>query len=256
MTRNVVVIEDEKLAAERLITLVNDLDKELVIQAQLDSVFSAVKWFSTNPAPDLVFMDIQLADGLCFEIFEKTTVDSPIIFTTAYNEYALKAFKVNSIDYLLKPIDKEELQVSIAKYRRMNFSAGKAKPMEPELLKQVMEMIQNPYKSRFVIRLGEHIKTIHIDDIVLFYSNEKSTFIRTLTGRDYAMDHSLDQLEDMIDPGKYFRVSRKYIIALSAIRDIISYSGSRLKLIITGADKDEVLVSREKVAEFKKWLGG
>ena len=256
MITNIVVIEDETLAAERLIALVSEIDKKLIVKAQLDSVSTSVKWFLANPAPDLVFMDIQLADGLCFEIFDKTTVDSPVIFTTAYNEYALKAFKVNSIDYLLKPIDKEELQASIAKYRRINSSVSKAKPMAPELIKQVMQMIQNPYKSRFVIRLGEHIKTIHLDDIAFFYSNEKSTFIRTLAGRDYAMDNSLDQLEVETDPGKYFRVSRKYFVALLSIKDIISYSGSRLKVVITGSEKDEILVSREKVTEFKKWLEG
>jgi DNA-binding LytR/AlgR family response regulator len=256
MIKNIVVIEDEVLAAERLIALLHELDKEFVVQAQPDSVSSSVKWLSVNPPPDLIFMDIQLADGLCFEVFEKTSIDAPVIFTTAYNEYALKAFKVNSIDYLLKPIDKKELEAAIAKFKKVTASASKPGSIHPELLKQVMGMIQNPYKPRFVIRLGEHIKAIQTDDIALFYSNEKSTYLRTLAGRDFAMDHSLDQLEDETDPKAFFRVSRKYMVALSAIKDIIAYSGSRLKLIVTGAENEEVLVSREKVTDFKKWLEG
>ena len=256
MINNIVIIEDEVLAAERLIALLNDLDKEFVVLAQPDSVSSSVSWFSSNPAPDLIFMDIQLADGLCFEIFEKMKIVAPVIFTTAYNEFALKAFKVNSIDYLLKPIDKKELLASIEKFKRLTSSASKPQSIEPELLRRVMGMIQNPYKSRFVIRLGEHIKTIHTEDIAFFYSNEKSTFIRTLARRDFAMDHSLDQLEDEVNPGTFFRVSRKYMVAMPAITDIIAYSGSRLKLIVAGAENEEVLVSREKVSDFKKWLEG
>jgi DNA-binding LytR/AlgR family response regulator len=248
------VIEDEKLAADRLIQLVLAIVPEATCAGKTDSVKSSVRWFENNEKPDLVFMDIQLADGLSFSIFEKVKVETPVIFTTAYNEYALKAFKVNSIDYLLKPIDEDELKAAVAKFQKLNTHAGKVNVMQQELVRQVMDMIRNPYKSRFVIRLGEHIKAIHTDEISVFYSNEKSTFIRTLAGRDFALDSSLDQLENEVDPQKYFRVSRKYIVSLTAIRDIISYSGSRLKLIINGAQSDEILVSREKVADFKKWL--
>jgi two-component system, LytTR family, response regulator len=250
----VLVIEDEKLAAERLVNLILELEPESQIVKSLESVKAAIEWLTKNPQPDLILMDVQLADGLCFEIFDKIKVESPVIFTTAYNEYALRAFKVNSIDYLLKPIDKTELKASLLKYQKL--SGSSAIKLKPELLQQVMAMIKNPYKSRFVVKIGEHIKAIDIDDVAYFYINDKSSFLRTLKGRDFAIDSSLDQLEKEIDPARFFRVNRKFLIALQHINDIIAYSGSRLKLIITCADKEEILVSREKVSEFKKWLEG
>ncbi len=252
----VLVIEDEKLAAERLINIIVELEPSAKILKSLDTVRATVRWLNANPQPDLIFMDVQLADGLCFEIFEKTNIESPVIFTTAYNEYALRAFKVNSIDYLLKPIDKTELRASLDKYQKLNSTVSSGIMLQPHLLKQVMEMIKNPYKSRFVVRFGEHIKAIGIEDVAYFYTSEKSSFLRTLTGRDFAIDCSLDQLEEELDPDKFFRVSRKFIVALPHIKDIIAYSGSRLKLLVTSSDQTEILVSREKVTEFKKWLEG
>jgi DNA-binding LytR/AlgR family response regulator len=252
----ILVIEDEKLASERLINLIKELEPSATILKSLESIRASVKWLNTNPKPDLILMDVQLADGLCFEIFEKTEIDAPVIFTTAYNEYALKAFKVNSIDYLLKPIDKSELNVALDKYKKLNSPASSVTSLSPELLKQVMEIIKNPYKMRFVVRVGEHIKSIGIEDAAIFYTSEKSTFLRTLAGRNVAIDSSLDQLEKELDPQKFFRVSRQFIIALPHILDIIAYSGNRLKLKVTGSDQIEILVSREKVTEFKKWLEG
>jgi two-component system, LytTR family, response regulator len=251
----VLVIEDEKLAAERLIDMIVEIEPSVHILKSLDSVKASVRWFSANPQPDLIFMDVQLADGLCFEIFEKTSIESPVIFTTAYNEYALRAFKVNSIDYLLKPIDKTELQLAINKFQKLK-SEISGTFIQPHLLKQVMEMIKNPYKSRFVVRVGEHIKAIGIEDVAYFYTSEKSSFLRTLVGRDFAIDCSLDQLEEELNPDKFFRVSRQFIVALPHIKDIIAYSGSRLKLVVTSSDQMEILVSREKVTTFKKWLEG
>lgn len=252
----ILVIEDEKLAAERLISLISSVEPDAVILKPLESVKSAVKWLNSNPHPDLIFMDIQLGDGLSFEIFERINMDVPVIFTTAYDEYALRAFKVNSIDYLLKPIDKEELKASIQKYQKLNRNVAQNVAIQPQVIKQMMDIIRNPHKSRFVVRIGEHIKTVSIEDVAYFYSSEKYSFIRSTTGRDYAVDYSLDQLEQELDPVKFFRVSRKFIVAMVHIKDIVAYSGSRLKLNITGANDEEILVSREKVTDFKNWLDG
>jgi DNA-binding LytR/AlgR family response regulator len=250
----VLVIEDEKLAAERLIKLIKEIEPSAQVLKSIDSIKSAVRWLNTNHHPDLIFMDIQLADGISFEIFDQVNIDMPVIFTTAYNEYALRAFKVNSIDYLLKPIDKEELRASIHKYFRLNKPVAQNVALEPQLLKQVMEIIHNPYKSRFVVKIGEHIKTIAIEDVAYFYSSEKSSFLRSISGRDYAIDYSLEQLEKELDPVKFFRVSRRFIVAMPHIKDIIAYSGNRLKINVMGGDQEEILVSREKVTDFKNWL--
>ena len=251
----VLVIEDEKLAAERLIDMIKELEPTVQILQSLESVRATIQWLETHPHPDLIMMDVQLADGLCFEIFEKTAVDIPVIFTTAYNEYAIRAFKVNSIDYLLKPIDIIELKASLQKYQKRNFQSPSS-VLQPQLLKEVMDMIKNLYKTRFVVRIAEHIKAIGTEDIVYFYTCEKSSFLRTSSGREFAIDSSLDQLEEELDPKKFFRVSRQFIVALPYILDIIAYSGNRLKIKITGSEQTEILVSREKVTPFKKWLEG
>lgn len=248
----ILIVEDEKLAAERLSELVLRMEPEATVEKKLDSVRNTVKWLENNPFPDLIFMDVQLADGVCFEIFEKINVEVPVIFTTAYNEYALRAFKVNSIDYLLKPIDEMELRMALQKFHKLNTAARN--PIQPQLIKQVMELIRNPYKSRFVVKIADHIKTVDVCDISFFYSCEKSSFLRSISGRDYAIEYSLDQLENELDPQKFFRVSRKHFVAMQHITDIIAYSGNRLKVLVTGGSSEEILVSREKVTEFKNWL--
>lgn len=252
----VLIIEDEALAADRLLKLVAEAEPNTEILGKLESVRSVVNWFDTNAMPDLIFMDVQLADGLCFEIFDKVKIDTPVIFTTAYNEYALKAFKVNSVDYLLKPIDKNELQSAIAKFKKQATASDSVLHIDALILNKVKTMLQNPYKTRFVVRIGEHIKAVSVDDISFIYSSEKSTLIRTVLGRDFALDGSIDQITIEMDPAKFFRVSRKYLVAIDHVSDIIAYSGSRLKLVMKGIEDDEIIVSREKVAEFKKWLEG
>ena len=246
------IIEDEKVAAERLAKLIQACDNTIEILDVLQSVQKSVHWFSTSKIqPELVFMDIQLADGLSFEIFEQIEIDAPIIFTTAYDEYALKAFKVNSIDYLLKPIDKDELCAALKK-----FHSNKS-PQLPEVgvLDKVLKNLTNNFKSKFVVKVGEHIKIIPINEIQCFLSLDKNTFLQNLKGRDYAINHSLDQLEELLDPAKFFRISRKYIVSLDAIKDIISFSSSRLLIkLITETDNNELIVSRERVVNFKSWL--
>lgn len=248
---NYIIIEDERLSAERLAGMIHRLFPDFVLVKTLDSVKSAVKWLSNNEHPVLGFFDIQLADGLSFEIFEQIQIQFPVIFTTAFNEYAIKAFKVNSIDYLLKPIDEDELRNSVIK-----FKSGFGKPVEQgnDAISKALQMLTNTYKSRFLVKVGEHLRMIPIDDVAAFISMEKSTFLRTYNGRDFGIDFTLDQLEGLIDPKKFFRVNRKFIIDIKSIQDIVAYSNSRLKLKLAVATDEEVIVSRERVSEFKEWL--
>jgi DNA-binding LytR/AlgR family response regulator len=222
----------------------------------LHSVATARKWFNENEQPELIFIDIQLSDGLSFEIFEQTEITSSIIFTTAYDQYALKAFKLNSIDYLLKPIDKDELQDSIKKYKHFNPTKEEQNSTIPmEQIKQLLSSYQNNYKERFTVKVGQHIRSIKIDDVECFYSENKASFIFTKTSRSYPIDNSLEQLEELLDPLVFFRVSRKYYININSIKDIIAYSNSRLKIKLDKYQEDEIIVSREKVKDFKIWLG-
>ena len=244
------IIEDEKVAAERLSGLIKSYDQSIEIIEIIQSVKKAVDWLNNNQATDLIFMDIQLADGLSFEIFEQTVVKTPVIFTTAYDEYALKAFKVNSIDYLLKPIDQKELKNAIDKFKENN----SPKEIPAQVFDSIMYSLTKKYKNKFVMNVGEHIKVFSTEDIQCFYSMEKYTFLQNNSGRDYAINYSLDQLEDLLDPAQFFRINRKFIVSFSAISDIISYSNSRLKVKLNSNESNDLLVSREKVQDFKKWL--
>ena len=250
---NIIIIEDEKPSARRLVRMLQEMNIEA--QVMLHSVSEAVEWFNTNKHPDLILLDIQLSDGLSFEIFEQVKVNSAIIFTTAYDEYALKAFKLNSIDYLLKPIDQEELELAINKFK-------KNKPDENNLqidLDQIKRLLVNPldknYKSRFTIKIGQHLKIILTENIECFYSENKGTYIYTSDKRDYLIDSTLEVLEADLDPTKFFRVNRKFYVNLEAIKDIISYSNSRLQIILNTFNNHEIIVSRERVKDFKNWIG-
>lgn len=247
---NCLIIEDEKVAAERLSGLIKKYDSSIEILNVIQSVKKTVKWLNANEVPDLIFMDIQLADGLSFEIFEQTIVKTPVVFTTAYDEYALRAFKVNSIDYLLKPIGQDELKTAIDKFKENN----KPKEIPAQVFDNVLHALTKKYKSKFVIKVGEHIKVFTTEDVQCFYSMEKYTFLQNNSGRDYAISHSLDQLEDLLDPEGFFRINRKYIVSFSAIYDIISYSNSRLLVKLHSNKSDDLIVSREKVQDFKSWL--
>jgi DNA-binding LytR/AlgR family response regulator len=247
---NCLIIEDEKEAAIKLAGLIKKYDENIEILDTIQSIKNAVKWLNNNDIPDLVFMDIQLADGLSFEIFEQTIVKSPIIFTTAYDEYALKAFKVNSIDYLLKPIDQSELNQAIDKYKENNTF----KEIPAQIFDNILHSLTKRFKSKFVIKVGEHIKVFTIDDVQCFYSMEKYTFLQNNTGRDYAIGYSLDQIENLIDPTKFFRINRSFLVSFSAISDIVSYSNSRLLVKLKANESKDLIVSREKVQDFKNWL--
>lgn len=250
----ILLIEDEPQAAQRLEKLVKTVIPHAVIVSTLDTVKSAVRWFQSSPAPELIFMDIQLADGISFSIFEQVEVNVPVIFTTAYDEYALKAFKVNSIDYLLKPIDEEGLRAAIKKYDSLTSPRAMAPDKMMESISLAMQMLSKKYKERFVIKVGEHLKSVEVGEMQFFFSLEKTTFAQTRDGRKHILDFTLDQLEELLDPKKYFRINRKYIIAIDSIQDMISYTNSRLKLVLRNNDDQDVIVARERVQEFKEWL--
>jgi len=249
---NVLIIEDEPLAAQRLEKLMKEIDAGVNVLDKIDSVKRSVEWLKKNEAPHLILMDIQLADGISFEIFDQCEVTSPVIFTTAYDEYAIRAFKVNSIDYILKPIDVEELTRAFTKYELL-VKSSVASHITMKSVGLAMQMLTRKYKERFVTRVGEHLKTIEVPDVLFFFSLEKTTFGQTRDGRKHILDFSMDQLEGLMDPKRFFRINRKYMISVQAIADMISYTNSRLKLIIKTTDAD-VIVARERVQEFKEWL--
>lgn len=250
---NIIIIEDEKPAARLLQRKVEKLG--LQINSLLHSVEEAIHWFNNNEHPDLIFLDIQLSDGLSFEIFEAVTINSAVIFTTAYDEYALRAFKLNSIDYLLKPIDEDDLETAVNKFKsRTNTSATLA--LDFELIKKMLvNPVDRHYKKRFTIKVGQQLKMIPIEEIECFYSENKGTYLHTQDNRNYLLDLTLEQLETELDPTDFFRVSRKFIIPLKTIKEIQLYSNSRLKVILPTYHEDEVVVARERVNEFKEWLG-
>ncbi|AWG21818.1 DNA-binding response regulator [Flavobacterium faecale] len=247
-----IIIEDEKPAARLLQRKLEKLNIEVGVM--LHSVEEAVNWFSQNEHPDLIFLDIQLSDGLSFEIFEKVEIKSAIIFTTAYDEFALRAFKLNSIDYLLKPIDEEDLEMAVSKFRERHPKNEKVELDFETIKKMLSGSVEKEYQKRFTIKIGQHLKVIAIDEIECFYSENKATYLHTFENRDYLIDGTLDQLEQKLDPTTFYRISRKFIIPISAIKDIVVYSNSRLKIVLPSYKDDEVIVSREKVSDFKNWI--
>lgn len=247
----VVIIEDEKPAARRLSRMLNTLGIEPI--TMLHSVEESVNWFYSNEHPDLLFLDIQLSDGLSFEIFDEVEVKSAIIFTTAYDEYALKAFKLNSIDYLLKPIDSDELENAIDKFKQFQLN-DTGHNFDLEQLKLLVLPSQKNYKKRFTVKIGQHLKMISVDAIECFYSENKATHIHTIDNRSYLIEDTLDQLDSKIQPETFFRVSRKFVVNINAIKDIIAYSNSRLKIQLQSYNESDIIVSRERVKDFKNWL--
>lgn len=249
---NVIIIEDEKPAARRLARLLTELDME--VSTMLHSVDESVEWFQNNPHPDLIFLDIQLSDGLSFEIFDVVEVKSAIIFTTAYDEYALQAFKLNSIDYLLKPIDDEELESAVKKYRNFKPENRKISVDFNDIKNLLINPLEREYKKRFTVKVGQHLKIINADEVECFYSENKGTYAATSDGRNYLLDTTLEQLEEELSPKFFFRTSRKFYVNINHIADIISYTNSRLQIKLKRFNEQEIIVSRERVKDFKLWL--
>jgi two-component system, LytTR family, response regulator LytT len=248
----ILLIEDEDPAAKRLQKMLPEIEPGAVVSDNIVSVSSAIKWFKENEMPDLIISDIQLSDGLSFEIFKAVEILCPVIFTTAYDQYAIEAFKVNSIDYLLKPIKKEELTSALVKFKKI-------KPAAPAIdINQLLKSFASPatdYKKRFVVRYGEHIKTINIDEVAFFYTEDKVNFITTKEGRRFTIDFNLDALEAMLDPKYFFRINRQYIIGIQSIAEMFAYSKSRVLIKLNPPAKHETIVSTERSAGFKLWLG-
>lgn len=250
---NILIIEDEKPAARLLQRKVEKLG--LQANTMLHSVEESISWFQNNAHPDLIFLDIQLSDGLSFEIFEQINIKSAVIFTTAYDEYALRAFKLNSIDYLLKPIDEDELSTAISKFKNQ-FQKNTISSLDFEAIKRMLvNPVEKEYKKRFSVKIGQQLKVISIDEVECFYSENKGTYIHTLDNRDYLIDSTLEVVEAEINPKDFYRVSRKLIVPLKAVKEIQVYSNSRLKIILPTYKYDEVIVARERVGDFKEWIG-
>mgnify|MGYP006300657849 CR=1 FL=1 len=251
----ILIVEDEPLAAAQLAAHISALRPDAKIEQVCDTVKSAVTWLQNNKAPDLAFFDIQLGDGLSFDIFEQVDFLHPVIFVTAYNQYALQAFKVNSIDYLLKPIERPELEKALEKFdsfHKSNFTS-----LTPEVITQVISSLkQKKYKERFVVKVGTHLRVVETCEVLYFYSFQKGTYAKHTDGKDYLLDQSLEMVEELVDPAGFFRINRKYLVALKSIKDVLAYSNSRLKLKVQHAEEDDFLVAREKVKSFKKWLEG
>ena len=249
---NIIIIEDEKPSARRLQRMLKALDMDA--ETMLHSVEESIEWFQNNEHPDLIFLDIQLSDGLSFEIFEAIDIKSAVIFTTAYDEYALQAFKLNSIDYLLKPIDDEDLKMAVEKYK------GRAPHKQSVTLdfNDIKNLLVNPiereYKKRFSVKVGQHLKLINIEDIECIYSENKGTYAYTNEGRNYLLDATLDQLETDLEPDVFFRISRKFYININAIKDMVSYTNSRLQIKLNRYNEQQIIVARERVKDFKNWL--
>jgi len=246
----VLLIEDEQPAAHKLIRLLEEADKQIEVIDVLASIEQTINWLAVHPGPELIFMDIQLEDGISFEIFETCKIQTPVIFTTAYDEYALKAFKVNSIDYLLKPIAPDDLKTALDKFNVLHRQQANYSRLE-----SIISQLQPKTKERFLIKIGEHYRSVQTLSIHCFFIMERNTFIQTDTGKTYPIDYSLDRIEQLVDPGQFFRINRNFIVNFSAIQDILIYSSGRLKIILNGwTEKEDILVSRERVTEFKKWM--
>lgn len=246
----VLLIEDELPAARQLSKLILQSRPSYQLLETLDSVESAVKWFRTFPSPDLVFMDIQIADGLSFDIFRQAEVKSPVIFTTAFDQYAVQAFKVNAVDYLLKPVDPEDLTKALDRFesRRMNATLDLntlSKFFQPE-----------SYKERFLVKNGQHFTFLQTSDVAFFRSSDGLTQAVSLQGKKHFVDHTLDELDRLLDPRSFFRISRNMTLHLQSIRKIHPHLNGRLKLELSPESPEEVMVSRERAGAFKSWLGG
>lgn len=246
------IIEDENLTAKRLEALIKKYDNSIEIMAILPSVEETVEWLKNNSSPDLVFMDIHLEDDLAFRIFEMFELKSPVIFTTAYDEYMIQAFKVNSIDYLLKPINYEELVAAIDKFKGLKKQFGYT---DIEKLIGIIGRKEPQYKSRFMITVGTKIRSIEVKDIAYFYSEDKLSFMVTKEGHTLPVDFSLDKLTNLLDPNEFYRISRQYLVKYSAIQNASTVYNGKLKLNLIPAAKAEVIVSGDKMKDFKDWFG-
>lgn len=256
----VLIIEDEKPAAEKLELLIKKYDTEIIILNRIGTVGKSIEYLKANQDNiDLIFLDIQLTDGLSFDIFKYVKVEKPIVFTTAFNEYAIEAFKLNSIDYLLKPVSFDNLKQALDKIKSMHDNLPVDKPSPNVSLEQIAQLLSvntGNYKTRYLVKIGEHIKSISTDDICFFYAEGRTVFIITNENRKFIVDNTLEELVNQLNPKKFFRANRSFIINFDHISDVVVYSTSRLKVKFPFEFEKEIIVSREKVSDFKAWYGG
>lgn len=252
---NILIVEDEELAQKKLQKTLAAVDASATVVGITDSIQSTVQWLQTNNSADLILMDIELADGQSFEVFNLVEVKAPVIFTTSYDEYALKAFKVNSVDYLLKPIQTEDLQAALAKYKKLAEVKNGDLNIE-SLVKQLQQQLQpKEYRKRFLVKHAQKLVSVDVDDIRYFYSDGRLNFFKTADNKKYVVDYTMDELEEMLDAEKFFRISRSFYVSINSIDKIDDYFGNRLILQLTPVVDKEALVSREKVSDFKTWMG-
>jgi DNA-binding LytR/AlgR family response regulator len=247
----VLIIEDEKIAANNLEKMLHQIDRNINVQSKIDSIEESVKWLNNNKT-DLIFLDIHLADGLCFRIFEQIEIKTPIIFTTAYDQYAIKAFKVNSIDYLLKPVEIQQLEQSLEKFKEL-YQVQNAKTIDFNALINYYNN-QIKYQERFIVRYAQKIKSINTNEIAYFYANNENVFLCTKGNNNYPVDYSLDKLENIINPKDFFRINRQFIVNISSIEKMYSLSKSRIKIELNPKPDTEIIVSYSRMSDFKKWL--
>jgi DNA-binding LytR/AlgR family response regulator len=252
---NILIIEDEEPSAARLKKLLKEIDPAVNVLETIVSIKSALSWFSQHDMPDLILLDIHLADGQSFEIFKQVNITSPVIFITAYDEFAIRAFKVNSLDYLLKPIKKEELENALKKFHTLYTSKSRTTADFNKLLETLKEQ-KTEFKKRFVIRYGDHIKTVNIEDVAYFFTQEKINFLRTHDNKTYPIDFNLDKLETVLDSQIFFRINRQFIISIHAIDQMFAFSKSRVKVKLKPPTDEDTIVSTERSSDFKEWLGG
>ena len=249
----VVVFEDEKLASERLIELIQELRPNAEILASLKSVEAGLMWLQNNEEPDLIVSDIQLLDGSSFEIFNQNPIKCPVIFTTAYDEYAIKAFQVNSVDYLLKPIQKQKLENALQKYDERT-SSSSSQSLDIDKIREAIQGSNVQYKSRFLVKYGQRIKAIPVEQIAYFYSQDKLTYLVTFEGKKLPLDQTLEELETVLNPDNYFRVNRKFIVHFDSVSDIHPYFKGRVKLDLQPESGEDIVISSDKTPLFKQWL--
>lgn len=257
----VLIVEDEKHSANKLKRKLQVIDRDITVLAVIDSIEHTVEWLKTNPSPDLIFLDIELADGQSFEIFKRVEIHCPVIFTTAYDEYALKAFEVNSIDYLLKPIKEDDLKKTFQKLDKVKKMFGQTSQEGQRDIQQFLEnfalgTIQNqPKRERFLSKLGQRLVSVDVKDIAYFFSKNKFSYLRTFDQKEFMLDYTMDELQWMVDPSRFFRLNRQIIASIESIEKTHYYFNNKLKINLFPPFAEEVLVSREKAAEFKRWLG-
>ncbi|HEX8316581.1 MAG TPA: LytTR family DNA-binding domain-containing protein [Flavisolibacter sp.] len=252
---NILIVEDEELAVKKLQKTLASVDPSANVVGVTDSIQGTVDWLQNNSSADLILMDIELADGQSFEVFNQVEVKAPVIFTTSYDEYALKAFKVNSVDYLLKPIQTEDLQAALTKYKKLT-DGKKADINLDSLVKQLQQQLQpKEFRKRFLVKHAQKLVSVDVEEISYFYSDGRLNFFKTHDNKKFVVDYTMEDLEDMLDPDKFFRISRSFYVAIEAIDKIDDYFGNRLILQLKPAVDKEALVSREKVSDFKKWMG-